>query len=456
MLQFPYAVNPNNSQAVDGTKDNDFTCIISGTICTAYQVSILNNNTNTEVYNSQKQLITAYNLQEIKMRIPANSFQNGNDLIWKMRLWSNKPDMPVVSGSTLDGSSTTQIKVRNYSQVKVGHYIVINGETRVINGYSDGTITVDALSSSPQTNTSFKIISDFIDTPYYFFKSRTAPEISITNFQSSITDRKYQFLGSYRQNENIAVQYYIFNLYSGDSLIDTTGQIFSADFRYEFDGFASGQEYGIEFICMNQDFVEVTTGIKKFSVSYQAPNIDSAPTIEVLCDKDAVSVSWNAGNQSIPETIGDYRIIENFPFIGTNSVELDSGAQITYKEISEVPIYIDETNFTVLMSTNFDDAFSGKIISLSGDSAEYYVSLEGNTFYYGKGQEKTEIGYAYDRIEFLLQPEISAEQDVGYFWMDEKTWNDGYYFVEASTKISQNQYKITINPDSASVERVGS
>lgn len=454
-LQFPYAVNPNNSQAVDGTVDNKFTCIISGTICTAYQISILNNNTNTAVYNGSKTSIVAYNLQEIEMNVPANSFDNGNDLIWKVRLWTNRPDMLIVSGNTLSGSTTTNIKVREYTQVKVGHTIEIGGESREIKNYSAGTITVDALSKQPTEGTQFKIYSDFVDTPYYFFKSRSMPVVEITNYTESITDRKYKFLGSYEQAENVSVQYFVFNLYSGGELIDTTGEVFSANFEYEFDGFANEQTYQIEFTCMSQDSVEVTSGKKEFSVQYQAPNIESAPDIKVLCDKDAVSINWNAGNQSIPKTDGEYKIIQNFPFTGTNSVEIENGGYIEYDTIEFDPLQIDEDNFTVLVSVNLNDDFFGNIVELGGGSKECRVYLEGNTFYYKNGDSITEIGNVFEFNDFLLQSSPSAQKDYGYFWDDSKSWNDSYFYVESVAKISEKQYKITIKPTSASIERLG-
>lgn len=454
MLQFPYAVNPNNSQAVDGTVSNKFTCIISGTICTAYQIEILNNNTNTKVYSGGKTSILAYNLQEIEMDVPANSFTNGNDLIWKMRLWSNKPDMLIVSGNTLKDSTTTEIKVREYTQIKVGHIIEISGERREIRGYSAGTITVDALSSQPAEGTQFKIYSDFIDTPYYFFKSRSKPVVEITNYMEKITDRKYKFTGSYTQAENVSVQYFVFNLCSGDEIIDTTGEVFSANFEYEFDGFANGQNYDIEFICMSQDSVEVSSGKKNFIVEYQAPNIESAPGVEVIREKDAVKISWNAGNQSIPKTEGKYEIVKNFPFEGTNSVAIEDGGYIEYDTIEFDPLSIDENNFTVLVSVNLNDDFSGEIISLEGGSKECMVYLDGNTFYYKNGNSTTEIGRIFEFNEFLLQPSPIPEDGYGYFWDDSKKWNDLYFFVEPSSKISDNQYKITIKPDLASIERL--
>ena len=53
MLQFPYGVYPSG-QALDGEIDNKFYCTISGTICTAYQIKIYDNNTKDIVYTGTK------------------------------------------------------------------------------------------------------------------------------------------------------------------------------------------------------------------------------------------------------------------------------------------------------------------------------------------------------------------------------------------------------------------
>ena len=56
MLQFPYAVYPNG-QALDGGVKNNFFCTISGTICTAYQVNIYNNNIKYILINRKQEKV---------------------------------------------------------------------------------------------------------------------------------------------------------------------------------------------------------------------------------------------------------------------------------------------------------------------------------------------------------------------------------------------------------------
>ena len=108
-----------------------------------------------------------------------------------------------------------------------------------------------------------------------------------------------------------------------------------------------------------------------------------------------------------------------------------------------------------MLSTNFNDDFFGDIIELGGGSKECKVYLEGNEFYYKNGDSTTNIGTVFEFNEFLLRPSSSPEKGYGYFWYDDRSWNDNYYYVESISKISENQYKITIKPDSATIERLG-
>lgn len=406
MLQFPYGVNPNNGISLDGKNENEFSCIISGTVCTAYQITIMDNNTQTPVYNGEKNSVNIYNGQELKMIVPADSFTNGKDLIWKVQLWTNIADIPSFTREG-EGSKVTKTFVDN------------------------------------------------ITTPYYFFKSRSTPIVSIENFVETIDDRKYSFIGNYSQSENSSIQYYIFNLYNNGELIDTTDKVFSADLQYNFDGFISNEEYEIEFICVSQDNVEVTTGKKKFSVSYNAPILDVIPEVKVLKDYDAVQVEWQADKQSIPDSYGEYKIIKNFPFYGTNSVELYENSSIIYNKISDEKLLIDSSNFSVLMSTNLDDDFIGEIISLYDDENNYIyiVGFDGTNFYYNIGEENVIIGSPYENTDFVLSDGI-AKNGYNYIWEDENVWSDSLIWTESIVKISQNQYKISILPTYASIEKV--
>lgn len=228
---------------------------------------------------------------------------------------------------------------------------------------------------------SFKIYSDFIETPFYFFKSRTIPEISITNLSETINSRNYNFIGSYNQYENVPIQYYIFNLYNEDlELLDTTDKVYSANITYNFDGFTNGEVYYIELVCSNQDNVEVSTGKKQFKADYTEPNVDVTLDYQVLEDKDAIRVILKPDKTSVPNFDGEYSIESNFPFEGTNSAYIEKG-NVVYDNVSEEPLEIDKDSYTVFMSTRLNNGFDGKIVELSNNEESRCVELNDYSFY---------------------------------------------------------------------------
>ena len=239
MLQFPYTVYPNG-QALDGNVKNIFFCTISGTVCTAYQVNIYNNNTNDIIYSGTKTNVTKYNQEVLEMEVPANSFSNGNDLIWSARLYTSAYDIKVASNIVTGSLTASKIAIPLYSEnrVKAGQKIIIDGTEYTIVSYTAddtamiGTVTLNAEPVNDVTGKEFKIYSDFIDMPMYFFKARTIPIVTIRNFPATINSREYSFVGTYNQSEGVAIQYYTFNLYDKDGeLIDTTNKVYSADIK---------------------------------------------------------------------------------------------------------------------------------------------------------------------------------------------------------------------------------
>lgn len=457
MLQFPYAVYPNG-QALDGSVKNNFFCTISGTICTAYQVNIYNNNTNDVVYSGTKTNVVKYNQEILQMEVPANSFSNGNDLIWSARLYTNTYDIKVASNTVIGSLTATKISIPLYSEnrVKAGQKIIIDGTEYIITNYEInnnamiGTVTLNAEIGNVDGK-EFKIYSNFIDMPMYFFKARTTPIAKIQNFPTTINSREYSFIGTYSQSEGVAIQYYTFNLYDKDGeVIDTTGKIYSANINYKYDGFINGSSYMIELICNNQDNIEVSTDKILFNISYSQPNIDVGIGYQVLENKDAIRLIIEPDKTSIPTFDGKYKIIENFPFIGTNSAQIKNGI-IKYDNVSQEPLLIDKSSFSIFMSTRLENGFSGKIIELNGDE-DRCIELVGYTFYDNNGETKTKILDIYTTNKFVLQ--TSVEDDVGYIWDNTATWDNTKIWCFPLNNLSSKQFKINILPTSTTIMEV--
>ena len=458
MLQFPYGVYPDG-QSLDGKMQNDFSCIISGTICTAYQVYIYDNNSNKNIYTGNKTSVAKYNQEVLTMSIPINSFTNGNNLIWNMRLWTNTFDMLIATNNVIGLQNSDSILVEAYStsRIKAGQKIQIGNNNYMISNYTInennyGVITVTTQISGVNIGDEFKIYSDFIDTPSYFFKSKGLPQVTIVDMPNEILSRKYSFTGNYNQTENTPLQYYIFNLYDiNDNLIDTTDKVYSANIKYDFDGFLNGETYKLELICTNQDNIEISTGMQTFLVNYFQPNVDLGIGHQVLENQDAIRLILEPDKTSIPKFNGKYSIIQNFPFEGTNSAEIMNDS-LVYDNISENPLNIDSDSYTVFMSTRLNNGFEGKVISLSNETEERSIELVGYTFYDNKNGVSTKIKQIYNDDKFVLQS--SQEDDVGYIWDNSATWDDSKFWWFPKENLDSKQIKITILPTSSEVMEV--
>lgn len=458
MLQFPYGVYPSG-QALDGEIDNKFYCTISGTICTAYQIKIYDNNTKDIVYTGTKTDVSKYNQEILEMNVVANSFGNGSDLIWNMRLWTNNYDMKVATNTIISVPSSTTLRIEPYStsRIKVGQKIQIGNKqysitNYVVNGDDYATITTSETIGGVSAGDRFVIYSNFIDTPMYYFKSRSLPLVSIKEFPSAISSRKYEFTGSYSQSENVALQYYTFNLYDGvGEIIDTTDKVYSANIKYSYDGFLNNSKYSIELICITQDNIEVSTGKIEFSVSYSQPNVDLSIRYQVLDNKDAIRVLLEPDKTSIPTFNGEYEIVQDFPFKGTNSARIKKSA-LEYNNISQNPLSIDDSSYSLFMSTRLNNGFEGKVIELSNSTASRYINLFGYSFYDVKNTVSTKILDIYKSNKFVLQS--SQEDDVGYVWNNSSTWDNSKFWWLPKNNLNSKQFKINILPSSTTIKEV--
>lgn len=449
MIYQPISVYPLNV-AVDGSKTVDFSFEFSGDKLYAYQVIVYENNSTTSVYTGTKQTVSdIYNGDTVTFQA-TGKISNGKNLVWNVTLWEQNPTIFIVSGKFQSGSSGTSLKIRQHPSLKANMFIKYKDVLKKITAYDydTGTATIEsAFTSTPASGDLYEIYSDFIISPNYFFKSRTTPTVSIGSFTSPITSRQYTFSATYAQQENIAIKHHTWNLYDDtDSLVDTSGQVFSSNLKYSFDGFVGGKTYSIECIVETQDGVIVTTNKTQFSVSYAAPDISVPPKIEIDYNKNAAIVTWVKDRQSIGTATGDYSFVEDFPQQGKTSVNILDG-EIYYDTVSDSPLSVDESNYTVLLSTVLNDSKDGKIIGIhTTDGIEYGVSFEkyGLWFFYGNETNKI-MDFFY---ELRSGQTISGvpENNIGYIWDDTDVWDNTKYWTETITLISNKRLLIGMTP----------
>lgn len=524
---------------MDGTlTTNKFSFIFSGDKLYSYKITILNAVTGASVYAGSTELLELYNGDLFEAAIPAASFTNGTDLIWSARLTQANADMKVVASTCQSGSTTTSIKIRPNSAIKVGMNMTIGAETKAISAftnylpisnstlrsgstyniikiatgltpanvlqytlmidtqkrtiinynaatgeatvspaftslYASGTAyniidertavaTTSAFASPPALGTPYTVYTAFIDTPNYFFKARTTPVVTVTSGTLGVVDsRKYTFEGSYTQDEGIGVKYHIFNLYDEtDTLLATSGQVYSEFLEWEYDALVSGITYSIDLIILNQENTEVSTGKEVFTVSYGVIDFDNSPDVTNLPEDHAIQIEWVGDKQSIGVASGTVSYEEDVPFVGTNSVYIETG-DVTFDSISGNDLNISPSAYTIFTNINIPITKNGRIIALTDDAVSGYgeiaLLIESFKFYNEITDPYFKSIYApYTKTEIVLADPIptlslmtatgTPTAGTGYVWDDTDTWDDADIWTETDTA-DTIQLKITMIPD---------
>ena len=576
----------------------------------SYQVTIKNADTNAVVYTGSTISSVKYNGETLEMPIPANSFTNGLNLTWKARLTQTNSDIKVVTGRVQSGGSSTITRIRPNLGIKVGMYLSVGAQSKLISAYANAlqiststlgsgstytdikiatglssanvlgyslfitnlssgikrtitaynsttgvatvvpgfstqyasgttyviadekiaTVTTSAFSPVPSLNDTYTVLSSFIDTPNYYFKSRLLPTITTFSLISGITtsnssganipirtglvqgtnmlffssiytlglsctsynsttgvwsysttlpiavpsgtaytvqagitsplpSRIGNFTTTYTQAQGVGVKYYIYNLYNETGvLLDTTGQVYSSLLTYSYDAFLSGSQYSLEVIVVNQDNVEVESGIQSFSVSYGTPDLSIPPTVEIKRDLNAIQVDWISDKQAIGVATGTTSFVTDFPFAGTNSVNIQSGT-VTFSEISGTPLDIDTTAYGILSNINTPINKIGNLLRLYdtnvGGYGDLILKIENFILYrtildpYGKSIYAPSftdvISTATIPTSSWLTVSGTPTAGTGYIWDDTATWDDTKIWTE-TPDTDTIQLKVTMLP----------
>lgn len=361
---------------IDATDNNTFYCYINaegGTTVNAYNLTI-NDLSGQQIYTTHKQTIATplYSQQVLYIDVPSSSgMLNGRDYVWNVQLYESNADIWVAFGTVQEGeNTTTKLYLRKNYLVQSGDYIVINSQKVKMTSYSSETGIAElatALSAVPTQGTTYNIYSDNVKSVDYLFYARSAASLSIDNVPQTIDSKTYTFTGTYTQEQGINYKYFIWTLYNElEQPIATTGEVSTGSIAYTFDGFASGETYGIGLTLENQDGSIFSVPVQYFNVEYQPPEAYSKPNAEIDCNRDAVRVFWTPLliNKGIAEGASEtkYSYVYNQPYDGGSSVHIYEGCDITWDIGSEnAPIYFGY-NSTTYINWHTDNAgFSGII-----------------------------------------------------------------------------------------------
>jgi len=265
--------------------------------------------------------------------------------------------------------------------------------------------------------------------------------IVYAGMSSTVDSRIGNFKGTYNQAQSVGIKYHVFNLYDESGiLLDTTGEVYNGDLTYSYDAFLSGQDYSLKLTVVTQENVTIETEDNTFTANYSSPDFEFPPSVKNIPEETGVEVEWTLDKIATPVTTGTWEIIEDFPFAGTNSVEIGTG-ELIYDNISNTPF--DMSFFTVFSAITFPITKNGYIINLadapaSGSLGELGIYIENFKIYQkivGTDEDDSETELIAGTIPraFLLTASGTPTAGTGYVWDDSSTWDDTKIWTETVT-----------------------
>lgn len=287
MIQYPTNVSPENVAIIPSRTEVSFN--FNGDILSTATYRIRDYDTGEIVHTSYvvhgDYSPLGYNGAYIPMNVLSSSFiSTGHNYVLQMMLTQHTPsadspiyDMAVLSGTISPrqpaiGYGATQIFAgKNISAIYpwggtdvrtptyddndflvAGMIMQLGNETRLITSYTpdfngeDGLIEIESAFTTRLTSgTPYKIYSNFIITPQYYFSCRVNPTVSLSHICYS---NRIACSGTYTQIDNSLIKYYQLelqwannaNFVNSDTSPDrtesiyTTGKIYSQEIRYTF------------------------------------------------------------------------------------------------------------------------------------------------------------------------------------------------------------------------------
>lgn len=210
---------------------------------------------------------------------------------------------------TQSQNTVTKVYLKQNINIKDGMLLQIGDESQEIYSYDVNTglaIVNSPFSDIPTPEDKYRVYSDFIElTPENMLYVRALPRVSITSFENPLSSKEYTFRGIYSQSDDVPLVYYKWDLYSvtnaGQTLIKTTGKIYSANIHFFYDGFKSGETYNLVLTCENEFGIEAKSQTT-INVHYDILAYEEQPTAEQT-ENQGIRVSWMTATSTAPYSL---------------------------------------------------------------------------------------------------------------------------------------------------------
>ena len=294
---------------------------------------------------------------------------------------------------TLSNNPISIIEVKKVISVSKGEIVYKDEEQTQEDGtkktvqvfdYQKVTITLEsAFDFDIEKDNTFMLCKDVIKSPPYYFYAHRQPTITTYLYKNEtektsesgyvLNSRKCSFeaeVNTYQQS----IKYHQFDIYKGNivttvnenneetetvewdknsELIYSTGKIYSSNTKFSYDGFVGEKTgYIVQLTIMTDKNVLVKSTGQTFFVEYTTPNNELTPNLEIDYEKQAINVSWLENRQSFPTPVGNADFKQDYPFIGSNCLQTGENTTLTYNNLNNQDLIIDEDNATIMFKVN--------------------------------------------------------------------------------------------------------
>lgn len=221
------------------------------------------------------------------------------------------------------------------------------------------------------------------------------PPLLKLSVPSPITVPNYEFVPTWQYfgaTQTIVIKHWKATLYNDSGKeIDTSGDVYNGNLKYTFQTLLlSDNNYKVEYEVYDNNGYYYSTGLVDVKVFYETATSNFVPTLEVDCYDTSMEVDWSGAHnvrgvlsKGEPEYLDDYIVDGNY------GLRLPKDVSLTYDvdmPQNQMPTFVWEPG-----SVNYD----GEIVRFTSDTQELIVSYNNSTktLYYTLNIKGTSYSY---------------------------------------------------------------
>jgi hypothetical protein len=406
----PLYMLPNN-QAVDVSKDVQFSFIFQGYELNSARLNLYRQNTSGKwvtINNDWYDFTlggTKYNGDVVSSEFNLTNMLDyyGSNLGWRLEVYGyeltcNQDTQTPDDNSfpyNASGIETGDAFSFNVDGVRTLYYInIFSGNRMRFYTNREAALQNSNLNVVPYNKVSGKIGKAYGVSPLVPLVLIIPPLLKL-NVPSPITVPNYEFVPTWQYfgaTQTIVIKHWKATLYNDSGKeIDTSGDVYNGNLKYTFQTLLlSDNNYKVEYEVYDNNGYYYSTGLVDVKVFYETATSNFVPTLEVDCYDTSMEVDWSGAHnvrgvlsKGEPEYLDDYIVDGNY------GLRLPKDVSLTYDvdmPQNQMPTFVWEPG-----SVNYD----GEIVRFTSDTQELIVSYNNSTktLYYTLNIKGTSYSY---------------------------------------------------------------